>query len=172
MKMIKFLAVYLIAISVIVSCEEADSDKEWGMAKIYMPQSNYQPYVVPNGGKDAQLNMNYSLDSANQKLNIYLGVYRSGLQELESYSVSVLSEGISLDGAVFLPEDKYTLPSLVTCLEGHRDVTFFLEVDLEFLTNNQTNNYSLSVSISEPTKYELNEELSTTEILIYTSELF
>ena len=172
MKTIKYLAFCFLASSIFVSCEKPDSEKEWGIALIYMPQSNYDPYIVPNSGTDAQINRNFSFDSVNMKLNVFLGVYRSGLQALESYTVNLASEPVSVDGAMILPEGQYHLPSSVTCPDGQRDATFYLEVDLGFLANNQANNYSLAVSISDPSRYELNEDLSRTEILINTTQLF
>ena len=91
MKRIYNLYIYLSLFTLIsfLSCEKADSDKEWGIAKIYMPQANYNPYLVPNAGIDLQSDKNYIVDLDNNKVNIFLGVYRSGLQELQSYSVTV-----------------------------------------------------------------------------------
>jgi len=168
----RYFTVFLFAIVALTACEEPDSEKEWGIALIYMPQANYDPYVVPNGGADELTNKNYSIDSTSMKLNVFLGVYRSGLKELNAYSVNVASASIRLDGAEILPESVYTLPTSVTCGDGKRDETFYLEVDLGFLSTHQETNYSLAVSISDPSDYALNTELIRTEVLINTAELF
>lgn len=154
-----------------VSCEKADSDKPWGSAVIYMPQANYSPYAVPNSGTDQQTNKNYSVDQTNNKVNIFLGVYRAGLQEFESYTVTVTPGTTPLDGTTLLPAAQYTLPATVTCPSGKRDVGFYLTVDLSFLKSNADTNYSLPVTISDPTRYSLNEKLVTTQVQINTSEL-
>lgn len=153
------------------SCEEADSEKEWGIAKIYMPQSNYNPYVVPNSGIDLQANKNYNVDLENSKVNIILGVYRSGLQELKTYSVSIAPGTTPLSGTLLLPSDKFVLANSVTCPDGQRDIAFYLSVDLAFLRANSTSVYSLPVTISNPDRYELNNALVTTNVKINTSAL-
>lgn len=149
------------------SCEEPDSEKEWGLAKIYMPQAKYDPY---NATAD-QPGATCSIDAANNKLNVFLGVYRSGLQELNEYSVDVVASAGSVAGTVELPSTSYTLPSRVTCPAGERDVTFYLTVDLDFLQQNIGTDYSLTITVSNPTNYELNEELTATNVLIKPSEL-
>lgn len=153
------------------SCRKADSEKDWCIAKIYMPQANYNPYVVPNSGIDLQSNKNYKVDLTANKVNIFLGVYRSGLQVLQSYSVTVTPGTTAISGTTLLPADKFTLATSVTCPDGQRDVTFYLSVDLSFLKNNATTNYSLPVTISKPSMYELNESLVTTNVRINTSAL-
>lgn len=173
MKKLKYLFFSLLIMTIISfsSCEKADSDIDWGIPKIYMPQANYSPYVVPNSGIDIQSNKNYKVDLPNSKVLIFLGVYRSGLQELQSYTVSVAPGTTALSGTTLLPAANYTMASTVTCLAGQRDVTFYLSVDLNFLKANAATNYSLPVTISDPSKYELHETLITSNVRINTSEL-
>lgn len=166
-----FISLSILTLFSFASCEKADSEKEWGIAKIYMPQANYNPYVVPNSGIDIQSNKNYNVDRGTNKVNIFLGVYRSGLQELQTYSVTVATGTTAVAGTTLLPADKYTLVTSVTCPGGQRDVTFYLSVDLNFLKSNANTNYSLPVTISNPSMYELNESLATTNVRINTSAL-
>lgn len=166
-----FISLCILAVAAFSSCEEPDSEKEWGIANIYMPQANYKPYVVPNAGKEVQSNKNYRVDLSNNKVNIFLGVYRSGLQKLESFSVNVSAGNTAISGTTLLPADKYTLVTNVSCPDGQRDVTFYLTVDLNFLKSNSTTNFSLPVTISSPSKYELNESLVTTNVRINTATL-
>lgn len=154
------------------SCEEADSEKAWGVPVIYMPQANYDPYVVPNRGTSEQTNLNYSIDEDRRLLNIFLGVYRAGLQELKEYSVDVAAENVKLDGTVELGGAYYELPQTVVCPKGKRDVTFYLSVDLDYLISNPKKNFSLGVYIFNPKGgYELNPDLTMTTVRINTSEL-
>jgi len=173
MKKLKYLiaSIFTLTIFILSSCEKIDSTKEWGLAKIYMPQANYNPYIVPNSGTDAQLNKNYSVDKDNGKVNIFLGIYRSGLQALESYSVAITPLSADLAGTTLLPADQYTLSTIVTCPDGARDIIFYLSVNLNFLITNSATDFSLAVTISNPSKYEINEDLATTKILINTGEL-
>lgn len=153
------------------SCGEADSEKEWGNALIYMPQATYgnNKYTVPNAGTSSQHNLNYAVSG--NKVNIFLGVYRSGLMALDAYSVKVNPGDAAQTGYTRLPDNMFTLPDQVSVTTGNRETTFYLSVDLEFLRNNKETNYSLAVSLSDPTRYALNSDISTTLVLINTNLL-
>lgn len=164
---------------IISSCEKDDNEKEWGYAKVYMPQaamlngglsSNNYPVPLNN---NASTN-NYKLDEANNILYVYLGVYRSGLQKLQTYSVQVVADNVATTAYVsgnsnraILPNDAYTLPNLVTVPDGEREANFYLTVDLNKLGEDfSTKNIVLVVGISNPSNYELNESLSKTTVII------
>lgn len=166
-----YMTLAIVSLMAFTSCEEADSEKDWGIPVIYMPQANYDPYVVPNRGTAEQTNLNYRINEETWTLDIFLGVYRSGLQELKEYSVEVTSENAKVDGATELSAAYYTLPEKVVCPAGKRDVTFYLSVDLDYLISNSRNNYSVGVYIFNPDGYELNPDLTFTTVLINTSEL-
>lgn len=104
-------------------------------------------------------------------MHIFLGIYRAGLAELQAYTVSVSVGSTPLDGTVLLPGRAYTLPSSVSCPDGKRDATFFLTVDIAYLKANADKDFSLPVTISDPTRYALNDKLTTTQVRIDTSEL-
>lgn len=165
----------------IISCEESDSEKEWGIALIYMPQSSLQSggldnfYYVPTGSNE--WNKNYTIN--NNNINIVLGVYRSGLQALDGYSVSIVTEpetvnqlitDNTLTNAVLLPDDTYSIPTSITVPSGEREAVFYLTIDRNVLLNNYPSyidmNLILAVSITNPTKYELNPALSTTIVVV------
>lgn len=151
------------------SCEKADSDKPWGNALIYMPQANYSPYTVPNSGDETNVNQNWRFED--DRVLIFLGVYRAGLEELEEYSVNISTGTEVLENTTLLPASEYTLPSSVTCPAGKRDATFYLSVDLAFLQANSATDYSLRVTISDPSRYSLNENLCSTDVFIDTDAL-
>lgn len=162
------------------SCEEADSEKEWGIAKVYMPQAAiksgaHSNYEVPSG--TSEFNKNYFIE--NNNIKVVLGVYRSGLQELESFSVDVavradtlnqlITDGTLAD-AVALPDDTYTLPGTLTVASGERESIFYLSIDRQKLMNDYPSyvgmRLALAVSIANPSKYELNRSLSTTIVIV------
>lgn len=169
-KIVIFFSVLLLACGA-ASCQKADSERPWGSAVIYMPQASYTPYAVPNGGTTQQSNKNYSVDKDAGKVRIFLGIYRAGLEELQAYMVYVSAGTVPLDGTTLLPDGAYTLPSSVSCPDGKRDATFFLTVDIAYLKANADKDFSLPVTISDPTRYALNEKLTTTQVRIDTSEL-
>lgn len=171
----------LAAASVIFySCDEPASEQEWGIAKVYMPQASLQSgsnhnYVVPSGTNG--FNKNYIID--NNSLNVVLGVYRSGLQPLEGFSVDIgtradtvnqlLSDGVLAD-AILLPEDAYELPATISVPGGQREATFYLSINREKLQADHPEaagmDLVLAVNIANPSRYELNQSLSTTIVII------
>ena len=153
---VTFFSVLLLACGA-ASCQKADSERPWGSAVIYMPQAGYTPYAVPNGGTAQQSNKNYRIDTQAGKVHIFLGIYRAGLAELQAYTVSVSVGSTPLDGTVMLPGRAYTLPSSVSCPA--------------YLKANADKDFSLPVTISDPTRYALNDKLTTTQVRIDTSEL-
>ena len=165
---------------VFYSCEEPASEQDWGIAKVYMPQASLQSgsshnYVVPSG--DNEFDKNYNLD--NNSLNVVLGVYRSGLQPLEGFSVEVgtradtvnqlINDGV-LTGAILLPADAYELPATISVPGGEREATFYLSIDRAKLLADHPEaagmDLVLAVNIANPSRYELNQSLSTTIVII------
>lgn len=161
------------------SCEDVNN-QEWGNAYIYMPQAsmlngglnNNYPVPLPNASTD-----NFLLEDEGNTLKVVLGVYQSGKVKLSGYSVSV-SPNISAtelfikdnDNRVILPEGSYTLPDKINVKKGERQEIFYLTVDLGKLKSihptYNSKNICLTVEISDPSKYELNETLSKTNIII------
>ena len=173
------LCCLLLAAVFMFSCEEDDNKKEWGNTKVYMPQAAMLNGGLTNNNYPVPLNnnaatKNYKLDEANKILQVYLGVYRSGLQKLESYSVQVAADNAATASYVAgnanriaLPSDAYTLPDNATVPDGERETIFYLTVDLKKLGEDfLSKNIVLIVGISNPSKYELNESLSKTTVII------
>jgi hypothetical protein len=172
------VALFLLVLS---ACEPDDNEKEWGVAKVYMPQaailngglSNDYPVPLSNNASTE----NYEIDPVTNTLKITLGVYRSGLSSLKAYSVSVQADIDASNAAVgsinkgiLLPADTYSLPSTVSVPDGEREAVFSLNVDLNKLISDYPSygggKLVLVVGISDPTKYELNPKLSKTTIII------
>lgn len=173
----------------IVSCQKDPNKIDWGIAKIYMPQAEIvsgginNNYPVPwSSGNGVE---NYTIDSSQNTLNVILGVYRSGLESLDGYSVQIstnsdtvnhmISNG-TLTNSALLPSDAYTMPSSVSVQNGQRETTFLLTVNKTVLDTKYVSlkgeQLVLAVTISNPSKYSLNESLSTTIVIIDPSLLF
>ncbi|MFA9391582.1 MAG: hypothetical protein ACERKD_17365 [Prolixibacteraceae bacterium] len=164
-----------------ISCDEDPNDIEYGFPLIYMPQStmlsgglnNNYPVPGPN-----TISPNYSIDSDN-KINVVLGVYRSGLQSLEAYSVDVYSNADTLNYLIdttlytnraILPADVYSIPESIAVVNGERETTFYLVIDKAKLVSNYQSlkgqTLVTAIGIKNPSKYELNKALCTTVVLI------
>lgn len=165
--------------SLFTSCEK---ESEWGIKKIYMPQaaitnnSNCE-YPVPMTG---QHDNNYRIEDGT--LQVFLGVYRSGQGDLQSFSVDVYYDGQASAAAAIgtdrmvLPENTFSIPSTVHVKEGSRQNTFYMTVNLAKLRSEYPE-YSEKklvavIGIANPTKYELNEDICKTTVVIDGSKFF
>jgi hypothetical protein len=160
------------------SCEEDDNEKEWGTALIYMPQAAILNGGVTNNNYPVPLNSNtsknYVLNEEQNLLHITLGVYRSGLQALESYSVTIAAmDAATVEAAakvangIVLPAGVYELPDEIIVPDGQRQASFHLTVDLNQLGEEYIDrSIVLVVAISGSSKYELNKDLCQTTVII------
>jgi len=164
--------------SFLFSCED---EKEFGDSLIYMPQATH------NIGTDCNLTVNL-FPSTNPDTSIVLGVYRSGLQELEEYTVDLVINTDTLSKAqaiallpdapevyniyktgVLLPSNYYEpLPSTLTVSAGNRETTTYLILKKSLIRNDFVSGtvLILPVQILNPTRYELNKKLSLTMVVI------
>lgn len=175
------LLLSMICVVSLLSCGVDDCDKQWGYAKVYMPQA-----AILNGGQNnnypVPLNnnvstKNYEIDEGTNTLKIVLGVYRSGLQDLESFSVDVAVDDVATAAAVKeiskgieLPKGTYSFPETVQVQNGQREAIFYLSVNLSKLIEDYPSynkqKMVLVIGIDHPTKYELNENLAKTTVII------
>jgi hypothetical protein len=178
---IKYLIAAVFLISLITSCEKADSEKDYGFPVIYMPQSTMYSggldnnYPVPGPNTSVP---NYTVDNASGKVNIVLGVYRAGTQALEEFAVEVYDRADTattvvnsqtIDTGTLLPNDVYSFPSTVN-VTGGREATFHLTVDAAKLISNHPElagkKLIVAIGIKNPTKFTLNQKLATTIVVI------
>lgn len=150
----------------------------YGDASIYMPQATASGglnnmYAVPSGGGV----LTYNLKADNGKIDIVLGVTRSGTAQGKDFTVDVgarndetsnfISSGV-LPNAVALPESSYTLPSQVT-VTGSNHATFYLSVDSAMLMNDLSytgQKLVLAVGISNATAYKISDNNNITLVVI------
>lgn len=167
-------SIILLLLLVLLGCEKGDGFAEFGHTYIYIPQSmvsggidNY--YLVPAGGEEN----NYNFKIEDNKVNIILGVLRSGALNSDSYSVDVKSYApsnevlTSLNG-IALPETIFTLPNTVNVDSEKTGEVFYLSVDATALKSETFNNQTLvlTVEISNPSNYELAEKGTKVNVVI------
>ena len=175
---------YYIVLSItliFISCSDPALEVEYGKTLIYMPQATH------NLGTDCNLNVQLS-PSAKSDTVVTIGVYRSGLQKLEEFSVSlnlnvdtiakakVIAEDpfaeekyLMYKTAQLLPGEYYeSLPELLTVPKGSREATFGLKLKKEEILESfkKDDIFLLPIQISNPTRYEINKALSLTMVVI------
>ena len=170
--------ILLIIMFLLFSCGDDDSKKEWGNALIYMPQAALRDggitNVYPVPFVTNPTSTNHKVEADKNLLHVYLSVYRSGLQPLESFSVQIavdaaatVTAAASTTNGIAMPDGAYTLPAQITVPKGEREAIFYLTVDMNKLDEDfSSNRIVLVVGISNPSKYELNEKLCKTTVVI------
>lgn len=158
-------------------CKKEDNGLVFGNEYVYMPQALQSgginlEYQVP-GSLDSA-GRNYRVDSVANRLNVILGVSRSGMQDPAGYSVQVSGDADTVAqaiasgalAAVLLPEKAYTLPDAVTVPAGSTAATFSVSVDMDALKAFAGKKVALAVKISSPSRYQLNDSYSETIVVI------
>lgn len=149
-------------LSLTVSCNYHEiRESEYPDQQIYMPTAVNGVYdasvttgtsSVPTPGGPTR----FSVDEANGKVIIPLGVYRGGINlsgkvnveiHLNADTVSTMINGGKLSGTVLLPNDKAVIPSLVEIMDGKDISTFDLKLDLSYLRNNPDKKVAIGISI-------------------------
>lgn len=181
----RFITYLILLVIVFASCEKADSEEVYGYPLIYIPQATYSgglnnDYYVPSGGGSYTYNFKY--DSENNKMNVVLGVTRSGKESNKAYDVEVydrpdttqtiIKSGVITD-AELLPKSMYQLPSVVEVDEGDNIASFYLSLDVVMLMDDIYNDKKLllTVGIKNPTRYELLDKYSSVVVIIDVNDL-
>lgn len=183
-----FLAVCTVA--VFTGCKKADSKIPVGLTYIYMPQSIVSGgttlnYLVPTG-LDTNT-YNFRIDTRNNKVNVPLGVLRSGEQIGAGYTVTIttradtvtqlISNGLikvapnATKTVVLLPATAYTLPASVTVPNNQYMANFNLSIDLPTLKTYAGQKVALCVMISNASAYTLNQVNNKVVIIIDVDSL-
>lgn len=178
------LSVVLLA-CMFVACEKDASKTDFGSPLIYMPQAQSTGganlnYAVPSGADSATYN--YKIDNQNNKVNVLLGVTRSGLQNLDAYSVSISANTDTIvqmlaanvlnpATTMVLPANSYTLPQSISVSAGQSSASFYLSIDKAQLKTYTGKKLALGVVLSNPSKYSLNPSKNKVIVIIDVNSL-
>ena len=181
--------VFAVLLAVLLAgCVKSYNEDDVGFAKIYIPQATItgldNSYPIPRGAFG--INTSYTCYYGDGKLNIALGVVRSGsFATQKGFSVNVAmsqedtSEKLSKmaedgDDAIQLPSGVYTIPGSVSVEAGKNTGTFYMSVDMRALASQSASiegdgawkKLALGVKISNPTEYELAEKNTSIVVVI------
>lgn len=169
----------ILFILVLLGCEKGDGFKEFGYEYIFMPQAMVtgginNNYSVPAGG--GEYTNNFIVN--NGKVDVLLGVLRSGSSGSAAYSVDILSYAPSaevlesLEGEA-LPSSMYTLPNKVDVSSDKTGEVFYLSIDSQALLTEAYDSkiLVLTVEITNPTFYELAEKGTKVNVVIDVDKL-
>ena len=176
-------------LATLAGCEKEASSLDYGTPLVYMPQSMQSGtsivYNVPSGLDSATYN--YVIDTPNNKLNIVLGVLRSGKAANDGFSVAILTDSDTVNAAiaggslvgnpdptdsiVLLPSSAYSLPATVQIPSGSNQATFYLSVDIGQLKALSGKKAALAVFLDKPSTYTLSPVNSETIVLIDVNAL-
>lgn len=191
LKQFFFLSIAFATILFFGGCEKEAGSLDYGAPVIYMPQSLQSGtstsivYNVPTGYDAATYN--FVIDTPNNKLDIILGVLRSGKVANDAFSVAILTNPDTVtaaiangslvgspdptDSIVLLPSSAYSLPATVSVPSGSNQATFYLSVDIGQLQALSGKKAALAVYLDKPTTYPLNPANSETIVVIDVNAL-
>lgn len=171
------------------SCEKDDSEKDYGIPLIYMPQSvnvslglnaNYPVPSSSNG--TSPTGVNYMVDEKNGKVNIILGAALSGTAT-GAYNVDIkvnndtiqklLSSGTLGPDYLAMPATAYTLPARLE-VPSSGSATFYLSVDNSLIIDPAYlgKHLLLAVEITNASKYNIDKARATTIVDLNIAGLF
>jgi hypothetical protein len=164
----------------LTACENGDGNSEYGIPVLYMPQAMSgggmdNTYAVPSG--DGEFTYNFKIDMSRKQLDIILGVLRSGLLSNSPYTVDVISswdttlqiaQSGSIENAVVMPEEIFTIPSQVSVPGDKSGETFYLSVSLDALERNEYTgkNLMIIIGLANPSRYELHAQKASTVVVV------
>ena len=157
----------------------------YGLNVIYMPTSAVSGglnlnYTVPAGLDSATYN--FTKDSITNKVTVFLGVLVSGQKASHGFTVNVsvnkdttnqiIASG-SIANAMLLPDNLYTLPASVTVPANTNQASFALQInDYNALKTACKGKMALlTVVVSNPTFYSLNNLTNKTVVIIDVNKL-
>ena len=176
------LLLILMVMTIFTACEKDISEEKIGIENVYIPQSisastSDNNYAVPgniNYG-DAK---NFKDDEASNKVLIFLGVAKSGKEDTQPFTVDISSRADTINqlitkGASFLllPSTAYTLPSTVSLAAGQSSTTFNMVIDKPTLKTYAGKKVAVCVTLSNPSKYTLNDKTKKVIIIIDVNAL-
>lgn len=189
MKNIRKILLLSLALTV-AACGKDDATKDYGFAKIYIPQATVtgldNSYPIPAGPFYQNSVYTCKYDKQSGQLLIALGVIRSGyFSKQKGYSVDLglcpgetdrkLAEYAAKGTpTAALPAELCNIPVVISAPEGESGGTSYVGVDLKALASRQQSIYSdgrykllvLGLEISNPTEYELADNYTSVVIVL------
>ncbi len=175
-------------VAVFIGCEKTDNKADYGFTNIFLPQATFSGgtnlnFPVPSGLDSAT--RNYKIDP--NKVNVLLGVQRTGTQALDAFEVTVTTNAdtvnqliangnIKVDpdkakAVVLLPSTAYTLPTTVSVPAGQSSALFKMAIDRAILKTYAGKKVAVAVVLSNTTKYSINKALNKVIVLINVDAL-
>lgn len=178
MRKIIFSIMSVICLFALASCAKGDGDKDYGVEKVYIPQSMADGgitnvYKVPSG--EGEYTYNFAIEE--ETVEVFLGVLRSGKQAGEAFTVDiVVNDETSAAmaekyGAEVMAADLYTLPSEVSVEAGANSKTFHLSLNKAALKANADKKLVLCVGLANCTAYEISENAAEVTVLVDVNAL-
>ena len=168
----------VICLFALASCAKGDADKDYGVEKVYIPQSMADGgitnvYKVPSG--EGEYTYNFKIEE--ETVEVYLGVMRSGKQSGKAFTVDiVVNEETSASqaakyGAEVLGEELYTLPTEVSVAAGKNSATFHLSLNKAALKEKAGKKLVLCIGLANCTEYEISEKAAEVTVLVDVNAL-
>lgn len=178
MRKIIFSVISVICLFALASCAKGDGDKDYGVEKVYIPQSMTDGgitnvYKVPSG--EGEYTYNFAIE--NETVEVFLGVMRSGKQSGQAFTVEVVvndeaSAAMAAKyGAEVMGADLYTLPESVSVDAGSNSKTFHLSLNKAALKEKADKKLVLCVGIVNCTAYEISEKAAEVTVLVDVNAL-
>ena len=178
MRKIIFSVISVICLFALASCAKGDGDKDYGVEKVYIPQSMTDGgitnvYKVPSG--EGEYTYNYAVEA--ETVEVFLGVMRSGKQSGNAFTVDVVvndetSAAMAAKyGAEVMGADLYTLPESVSVDAGSNKQTFHLSLNKAALKEKADKKLVLCVGIVNCTAYEISEKAAEVTVLVDVNAL-
>lgn len=163
MKLHKIISILILSAS-ITACESLL--KETGNAKIYITGST--DGVAEITPEDVTINKEA------KTMTFTFGIHRSGLQAAEAFTVDCeVNNSLIPNGIIPLSEKEYILSTsdgpineIIQIDKNSVGKNLFLTISEDVFIKNNGGKMGIHISISNPSKYELNTELSNLDIII------
>jgi hypothetical protein len=178
MRKIIFSVISVICLFALASCAKGDGDKDYGVEKVYIPQSMTDGgitnvYKVPSG--EGEYTYNYAVEA--ETVEVFLGVMRSGKQSGNAFTVDVVvndetSAAMAAKyGAEVMGANLYTLPESVSVDAGSNKQTFHLSLNKAALKAKADKKLVLCVGLANCTAYEISEKAAEVTVLVDVNAL-
>lgn len=178
MRKIIFSVIAVISLFALASCAKGDGDKDYGVEKVYIPQSMADGgitnvYNVPSG--EGEYTYNFAIED--ETVEVFLGVLRSGKQEGKAFTVDVVvndeasAEMAAKYAAEVMGADLYTLPESVSVAAGSNSQTFHLSLNKAALKEKADKKLVLCVGLANCTAYEISEKAAEVTVLVDVNAL-